>query len=234
MHTRFRRAVTCPVPSIPHLILGALAALLVGAVLLGTGSAAYAHDTLTDSSPAEGETLQEPPTQVQLTFSAEVLDMGAAVVVTDSDGGSWEAGEPTVDGRDVTVPLREGLPNGSFEVTWRVTSSDGHPISGVTPFTVDAPEPETAEPTTTEPTTTEPAPTTGSETTEPTTEPATEPTTDPAPTTADAAEDTDDEADEASGGFPWLPVVIVVALATLAYVVVRVMRRGAPEQGGER
>ncbi|MCK0112632.1 copper resistance protein CopC [Ornithinimicrobium sp. F0845] len=233
MHTRSRRAVTRPVPSIPHLILGALAALLAGAVLLGTGSAASAHDTLTDSSPTDGETLDEPPTQVRLTFSGEVLDMGAAVVVTDSDGASWEAGEPTVDGVDVTVPVQEGLPNGSYEVTWRVTSSDGHPISGVIPFTVDAPEPEPAEPTTTEP-----APTTAAqETAEQTTEPATEPAeTDPAPTTANsaAAEVADDEADESSGGFPWLPVVIGVVLAALAYVVVRVLRRGAPEQGGDQ
>lgn len=238
MHTTFRRAATRPAPSTPHLIWRALAALLMSTVLIGTGSAAYAHDTLTDSSPAEGETLTEPPTQVQLTFSAEVLELGAAAVVTDSDGGTWETGELAVDGTGVTVPLAEALPNGSYEVSWRVTSSDGHPISGVIPFTVDAPAAETTEPAPADATpSTAPAdsaPTTAEESSE-----ATESAEQPEPTTEEAAPTTASETAQDSaasetesddGGVPWTPIVIglVVLLAALGVFAV-VRRRGADQ-----
>ncbi|USQ81446.1 copper resistance protein CopC [Ornithinimicrobium faecis] len=245
MHTTFRRAATRPAPSTPHLIWRALAALLMSTVLIGTGSAAHAHDTLTDSSPAEGETLTEPLTQVQLTFSAEVLELGAAAVVTDSDGATWETGELAVDGTGVTVPLAEALPSGSYEVSWRVTSSDGHPISGVIPFTVDAPAAETTEPAPADATpSTAPAdsaPTTveeSSEATESTEQP--EPTTEEAaPTTAEAAPTTASEPAQDSGanetesddgGVPWTPIVIglVVLLAALGVFAV-VRRRGADQ-----
>lgn len=254
MHILSRRAAARPAPSTFTLIRRALTALLLSTVLIGTGSVAYAHDTLTDSSPAEGETLTEPPTQVRLTFSAEVLEMGAAAVVTDSDGATWEADDPTVEGTDVTVPLEDGLPNGSYEVSWRVTSSDGHPISGVIPFTVDAPDTETAP--------ADPAPTTGADD-------AADETSEPAvPTTEDAATDSAaDDADEAAtsesadtaatdngsatteaadtaasdggaasttqdddSGVPWVPIVIgLVVLVAAGGVFAVVRRRGADQ-----
>ena len=232
-HTQPQRVAIRPDPTSGQLILRALTALLLAAVgLLGLSPAAHAHDTLTDSSPAEGETLDEPPTQVRLTFSAEVLELGAAAVVTDGDGATWEAGEPTVAGVDVTVPLKDGLPNGSYEVSWRVTSSDGHPISGVIPFTVDAPatDPSPEEPTQAESDPTSPAPATSEPTT---TEETSEPTAaEPAPATT-AQNPQPSAAEESEGGLPWVPILIGLGIAAVAYAVVRVVRRGSPDQGGE-
>lgn len=248
MHTTSLRAAARPAPSTPHLIgdgaagtvrstphliWRALAALLMSTLLLGTGSAAFAHDTLTDSSPAEGETLTEPPTQVELTFSAEVLEMGAAAVVTDADGATWEDGEPVVDGTGVTVPLKEGMTNGSYEISWRVTSSDGHPISGVIPFTLDGAE-ETTEPET--PTSAGPTaeePTATDETT--TEEGAT--VTEEATTTADDAVTSDvdsaaadaDESDDDSG-FPWVAAVILLVVIVGVLLVYGLMRRRGSDQ----
>lgn len=228
-----RRATLRPVPHRAlRRILTALA--LTGAVLLGLSPTAYAHDTLTDSSPAEGETLQEAPTQVRLTFSGEVLEMGAAVVVADSDGGSWEADEPLVEGKEVTVPLEDGMPNGDYEINWRVTSSDGHPISGAIPFTVDTPAEES------ESAPADQAPATGTETPPETQEPA----TDPAPTTSAASPETtsdetdsdgtasEQEAGSDGGGIPWVPIAVVLGVALVAYAVARVVRRGAADRGG--
>lgn len=235
--TPARRGITRPVPRrettrpVPHRALRRIltALVLTGAVLLGLSPTAYAHDTLTDSSPAEGETLEETPTQVRLTFSAEVLDMGAAVVVADSDGDSWEADEPTVDGKDLTVPLEDGMPNGDYEINWRVTSSDGHPISGAIPFTVDAPVEETES---------APADETAATATERAQE-TEEPTADPAPTTSAASDETTSEAaaseqesDSDGAGIPWIPIVIVLGIALVAYAVARVVRRGAADRGG--
>lgn len=118
------------------------AGIAVAAVaLLATAAPASAHDELLSSTPSDGERLPTAPTEVSLTFSSAVLDVGAAVVVADADGRDWAAAEPELEGGVVTVPLDDGMPVAGYEVRWRVVSSDGHPISGVIPFTVGDAQP---------------------------------------------------------------------------------------------
>ncbi len=78
---------------------------------------------------------------VSLEFSAELMDVGAFDHVADADGRDWTAAEATVEATTVSAPFAEELPVGGYEVRWRVVSSDGHPISGVIPFTVGDAEP---------------------------------------------------------------------------------------------
>ncbi|MFI9489362.1 copper resistance protein CopC [Promicromonospora sp. NPDC052451] len=120
-----------------------LVAGLTGAVvaLLATAAPASAHDKLVSSDPASDQVLDRAPDTVSLTFSADVLDMGAVVVVSDGDGTDWVSAAPTIDGPTVTAVLDEGMPEAGYEIRWRVVSSDGHPISGVVPFSVGDGEP---------------------------------------------------------------------------------------------
>lgn len=111
---------------------GALLALAVAV----TAPPAAAHDQLLDSSPTEGERLDVAPTEVTLRFSDEILTIGPAVIVADDAGGTWTVGDPVLDGPDVVTALADDVPDGAYEVRWRVVSSDGHPITGVIPFTV--------------------------------------------------------------------------------------------------
>lgn len=104
--------------------------------VLAAAAPASAHDELVSSSPVAGERLPSPPDEITLTFSADVLDMGAEVVVADGEGTDWVAGDPLVASGTVVVPLQGGMPDAGYEVRWRVVSSDGHPISGLIPFTV--------------------------------------------------------------------------------------------------
>lgn len=106
------------------------------AVVLASVVPASAHDQLLSSSPAAGERLASAPDEISLSFSADVLDVGAEVVVADAEGVDWVGGDPLLSAGVVTVPLRDELPAAGYEVRWRVVSSDGHPISGVVPFTV--------------------------------------------------------------------------------------------------
>lgn len=211
-----------------------LTMLLAAAVLVLAPVAAHAHDTLTDSSPRDGEVVTAPD-ELTLTFSGEISPLGTAVTVEGPDGDAV-AGDPEVDGRVVTVPLAADLAAGGYTVAWRVTSGDGHPISGEFGFEVEADETEEPEsPATSEPEaeTTAPAGTTSEDTAteaetaaddevstpeEPTaTEQATqEPTAPTAP-----AEDTGD-----SGISPWVWVVAGLVVAGLAGAIVAVSRRG--------
>ncbi len=127
-----------------------LAALLTVAPAL----AASAHDELLFSSPESGERLESAPSEVDLRFSADVLTIGAAVIVIDAAGRDWTVAEPDIEGGIVRVALEEGMPDAGYELRWRVVSSDGHPISGLVPFTIGdgaplartvAPTPEAAE-----------------------------------------------------------------------------------------
>ena len=163
---------------------------------------ALAHDSISSSDPADGAELSASPAQVALTFTDEVQAVGSQVVVADAAGTQVAAGAPAVVGTGATLPL-PALANGPYTVTWRVVSSDGHPIDGTFTFTVadpaavaTEPSPETTaldEPTADATT----APTDGSETTDPATGPA------------------DAEAEPEEPSLPW-PGIIVGGLLGLA------------------
>jgi methionine-rich copper-binding protein CopC len=117
--------------------VSAVATVVIAATaVLTAAGGAQAHDALVASSPAPDSHLDEAPSIVTLTFSAEVLEIGAAVVVDDAAGHDWVA-DPVVVTRDtVTATLTPGLPDGSYQVRWRIVSADGHPISDVFAFSV--------------------------------------------------------------------------------------------------
>ena len=121
----------------------ALASLLLGLLGITVGATpAFAHDQLSASDPPAGAQLESAPEQVSLQFSDTVLTIGAIVLVADTDGTSWADGDPILDGPTVTARLADGMPDGAYEIRWRVVSADGHPISGVIPFTIgDAVQP---------------------------------------------------------------------------------------------
>ncbi|WP_431836067.1 copper resistance CopC family protein [Cellulomonas sp. Y8] len=109
---------------------------LAGLLLLAAAGTASAHDELAGSEPASGAALDAAPAAVRLDFSGDVLTFGAAVVVADDADETWQVGDPVLDGASVSVPLDPALPDGAYEIRWRVVSSDGHPITGLVPFTV--------------------------------------------------------------------------------------------------
>ncbi|MBC3760356.1 copper resistance CopC family protein [Quadrisphaera oryzae] len=124
-----------PSPARGLAVLGAGAALCCSA-LVGA-PAAWAHDSLTSSTPGDGTTVTNAPEAVSLGFSEAPLQLGAQVVVTAPDGRVVTQGSPTVVGNDVVQGLAPDRPAGSYTVDWRVTSSDGHPIQGRVVFVAE-------------------------------------------------------------------------------------------------
>ncbi len=119
----------------------AVLALLAGwAVLSLAGAApALAHAELVGTDPADGSRLQAAPSQVTVSFSENVsLDPGFLKVV-DSKGEQVSNGpvnHPGGQGSKVSVALRSGLPDGSYLVSYRIVSTDSHPIGGSFSFVV--------------------------------------------------------------------------------------------------
>jgi methionine-rich copper-binding protein CopC len=114
-----------------------LAALGAGLALALVAAPAYAHTELTSSTPADGATLSTAPAQVVLTFSEAPVALGAQVVVT-GPAGAVSAGAPRLDGLTVVQEVQPSAPAGRYTVEWRLTSDDGHPVSGTFAFTASA------------------------------------------------------------------------------------------------
>ncbi len=98
---------------------------------------AGAHAVVTSTSPTRGAALKEQPEEVVFRFSEGVETSFGAVRVFDSSGKRVDEGPVTrPSGSSVAVGLARGLPEGAFTATYRVVSSDSHPVSGGFTFTV--------------------------------------------------------------------------------------------------
>ncbi|MBQ1051187.1 copper resistance protein CopC [Micromonospora sp. C51] len=133
-------------------------ALAASAVLLGTATPAAAHGTLAMSTPAEGATVDEAVTAVQLYFTERVRE-DAYFTITAPGGArvdnGWTHGEP----RTLDRPVREyflvdgvfepreyttGFPAvvalahlpaaGQYSVSYLSVASDGDPVRGTVTF----------------------------------------------------------------------------------------------------
>lgn len=99
---------------------------------------AAAHNRIVASDPAEGATVARTPSAVVLTFNEPAIAMGTRVSVTGPDG-SVNRGVPQLVDATVQQPLAARATAGRYTVDWRVTSADGHPITGTLAFTSQAP-----------------------------------------------------------------------------------------------
>ena len=115
----------------------ALAGALLLAALIALPAPAQAHDTLLSTDPEDGATLETSPEEVTFTFSADILDVSPLVRISDDDGEEVAEIVPTIDGPTATAAVEEPLPAGTYDIQWRVVSSDGHPIEGTLTVTVE-------------------------------------------------------------------------------------------------
>ncbi len=118
------------------LLAGALVALLVPA-------AASAHVNLVKSKPVTQSRVDQPPTEVRLTFNGPVTISANAIRVLAPDGTLVSGPARTEDGRHVVVAPVSGLVDGKgYTVRWRVVGEDGHSPAGVFTFGVGVAAPE--------------------------------------------------------------------------------------------
>lgn len=110
------------------LALGLTAGLTSGLVV-GAAPTARAHDVLEKTTPGDGTTVDRLPGDVVLVFSQEPLEIGLQIIVTGPTGSAAE-GPATIQGREVRQALSATAPAGEYTVAYRVTSDDGHPITG--------------------------------------------------------------------------------------------------------
>jgi copper transport protein len=119
----------------------AIALVAMPVLLLLAALPASAHAVLESTTPAQGSEVASAPESVSLQFSEEV-SLPHTLAVSDERGRRVDAGAPVHpggDSRTVQVRLRPGLARGSYTVSWRVVSVDGHPVAGTFAFGVGVP-----------------------------------------------------------------------------------------------
>jgi copper transport protein len=115
--------------------LGLLALVLVAMVAMAGPASAHAQLERTD--PADGTVLQDAPTEVRLTFSEGVGVADDGIRVVNGKGDRVDDGNAHGDGDGVVaVDVDDDLARGTYVVSWRVVSEDGHPIQGAFQFSV--------------------------------------------------------------------------------------------------
>jgi methionine-rich copper-binding protein CopC len=138
-----------PLRSARETIVLRLAAVLAAAgcaVLLGA-PAADAHSVLVSSSPSRDAAVADSPAEAVLVFNEQVENRFTELAVLGPDGSShWEAGPASVVDDRLSAPLRPLGPAGVYTIRYRVTSADGHPVSGAVPFRLTVAGPGAAAP----------------------------------------------------------------------------------------
>lgn len=98
---------------------------------------AHAHDSLTDTSPSAGETVEAGQFEVSITSTEDIInltemstnDLTVVGPLDDPESGIVSAPCIRVNGKVASVPVEIAKP-GTYRVTWQIVSTDGHPVSG--------------------------------------------------------------------------------------------------------
>lgn len=113
--------------------------LLLAAMLFGATGVAAAHAVLVATDPGNGARSTAGPARASATFNEQLQTAFAAMTVIGPDGHLWSTGEATVQGAAVSVGVRPLGPAGTYTVNYRVTSADGHVVSGAWSFELTTP-----------------------------------------------------------------------------------------------
>ncbi|MGF7006149.1 copper resistance protein CopC [Aminobacter sp. BE322] len=128
---------------LPVLICGLVVAV---AAVLGATAAASAHASLLRSTPSEGAVVQTAPAGIVLGFSEAVTPLVIELSAPDSSSARPAA---KAVGADLTIDWPAQDAPGTYLLSWRVVSSDGHPVAGILSFSIGSPSatpPTAAEP----------------------------------------------------------------------------------------
>lgn len=114
--------------------------LLAGSlVLVCLAVPALAHTEFESSTPADGEVVDEPVSEIAISFTLPVTVVGNGFEVLDPQGNIIEPEVETDDDTVFTLILDESLAGGEVGVRYEVAAKDGHVLAGGFVFTVTTP-----------------------------------------------------------------------------------------------
>jgi methionine-rich copper-binding protein CopC len=117
--------------------------MTAAALVTWSAAPASAHAQLIGSDPAAGSTIHALPEAVTLTFSDALVTAGGGegnhITVIDPMHGIISAAHTDVSGTVVSTVLSPSMVmDGTYHVSFRVVSTDGHVVEGTFTFRIDA------------------------------------------------------------------------------------------------
>lgn len=95
---------------------------------------------IVDIEPASGAVITEKSFEAKLTFNNPLLDLTGetnAELATKLEGATeWVSHEVVITDRELTATINLDE-SGNYDLRWKVISSDGHPITGESTFTLE-------------------------------------------------------------------------------------------------
>jgi methionine-rich copper-binding protein CopC len=111
--------------------------MLTTIVLISTlATGAFAHSSVQSSTPENGATLSEVPSEVSFSFSDDIRLTKVNMTHQDVHTVSLDLGDQTSFGRTFALPL-QSMGEGIYRIEWRGLGIDGHAMQGEFTFTVD-------------------------------------------------------------------------------------------------
>ena len=110
--------------------MAACIGVLLAVVMMTTAGTASAHAVRIATDPAQDAAIAQGPARVSATFNEQLQKDFAAMTVVGPDGNLWSSGDTLVDGAIASVAVLPLGPAGTYTVNYRVTSADGHVVSG--------------------------------------------------------------------------------------------------------
>lgn len=123
-----------------------LALAIAGIFPFAARNGAHAHAALIGSSPVEGSVAPSALDEIRLRFNEPVKPL--VMRLTSVDHGVTVALSASSINNDVAIKTPNHVGRGTHVLSWRVVSSDGHPIGGTISFSIGAPSVSAAHPTT--------------------------------------------------------------------------------------
>lgn len=101
-------------------------------------SQAWAHAFLDHSDPKVGSTITSSPAIIKIWFTQSLEPAFSTIDVQDAQGNEVDKKNTHLDDKDQTLLIVSvpQLPDGTYTVTWHVTSVDTHRTQGHFEFTV--------------------------------------------------------------------------------------------------
>jgi copper transport protein len=116
--------------------------LAVSALLIALASQAWAHASLIKAEPADGAVVPTAPAALTLTFNEPVSPLVIRLIGPAGEAIALAPGAS--ENATVTISAPAGMAAGTYVLSWRVISADGHPVGGSVIFSVGSPSAQSA------------------------------------------------------------------------------------------
>ena len=111
-----------------------IASLAILAMALATAPSALAHAQVSSTLPKAGSVVRSWPERIWVEFDGNLINLAGKNVnlltVKDASGKNLKLSNVTSSGARLSAISVKPTKFGMVQVSWRVVSEDGHPVSG--------------------------------------------------------------------------------------------------------